>query len=143
MGAVQVGMLKALARHEFVPDLVVGASVGAINGAHFARDPTRDGAAHLERVWRQLSRKAIFPFSMVTGFLAFVGMRDHLVTPDGIRSVLDEALGGYGLEQVPIPCHVVATDVLTGAEVVLSSGPIVPALLASAAIPATATAQPP
>ncbi len=58
LGAVQVGMLKALARAGIVPDLVVGASVGAINGAFYAGDPTPAGVERIERIWLGLSRSA-------------------------------------------------------------------------------------
>jgi NTE family protein len=47
-GAVQVGMLKALSGAGLAADMVVGTSVGAINGAYFAGNPTPDGAAGLE-----------------------------------------------------------------------------------------------
>ena len=56
LGAVQVGMLKALTRLGLVPDLVVGASVGAINGTYFAMEPNEQGVARLERVWLRLRR---------------------------------------------------------------------------------------
>ena len=52
-GAVQVGMLRELLAHGVVPDLVVGASVGAINGAYLAADPTPAGVARLEAIWRE------------------------------------------------------------------------------------------
>ena len=55
-GAVQVGMLKALTRQRIVPDFVVGASVGAINGAYFAAEPNEEGVTRLERVWSRLHR---------------------------------------------------------------------------------------
>ena len=63
LGAVQVGMLKALARQRIVPDFVVGASVGAINGAYFAAEPNEEGVTRLERVWSRLHRADIFPFT--------------------------------------------------------------------------------
>lgn len=134
-GAVQVGMLKALSRHGVVPDLVVGASVGAINGVYFAIAPTRTGVAGLARVWSQLSRQRIFPFSPISGLLGFLGMQDHFVASSGLRTLLESELGEHHLEYAQIPCHVVATDVLSGSELVISSGRAVPALMASAAIP--------
>ena len=51
LGAVQVGMLKALIAHGLKPDLVVGASAGAINGAYLAGRPDAAGIAELERLW--------------------------------------------------------------------------------------------
>lgn len=136
LGAVQVGMLKALTRRGVVPDFVVGASVGAINAAYFATDPSEEGVARLERIWRRLRRANVFPLSPINSFLAVLGRRDHLVTPALLRSLVESELPCEKLEDARIPCHVVATDVLDGTEVPLTTGPVVTALLASAAIPA-------
>lgn len=136
LGAVQVGMLKALTRLKIVPDFVVGASVGAINGAYFAAEPGEEGVARLERIWRRLHRADVFPFSPLNSLLAILGRRDHLVAPAFLRSLMESELPCQTLEATRIPCHVVATDLLTGVEVAMSSGPTTPALLASAAIPA-------
>jgi NTE family protein len=136
LGAVQVGMLKALTRLEVIPDFVVGASVGAINGAYFAAEPNEQGLARLERIWLRLRRADVFPISPLNSILAILGRRDHLVTPSLLQSLIESELPCQKLEDTRIPCHVVATDVLTGAEIALASGPIVTALLASAAIPA-------
>lgn len=136
LGAVQVGMLKALARARIVPDFVVGASVGAINGAYFAAEPDDKGVARLERVWRRLHRADIFPLSPIHSLLAVFGRRDHLVTPAYLRSLVESELPCQKLEDARIPCHVVATDVLDGSEVALTTGSVTTALLASAAIPA-------
>jgi NTE family protein len=136
LGAVQVGMLKALTRLSVVPDFVVGASVGAINGAYFAMEPNEQGVARLERVWLRLRRANVFPFSAASGILAIFGRRDHLVTPALLRALIESELPRQKLEEAQIPCYVVATDVLTGGEIALASGPAVTALLASAAIPA-------
>ena len=136
LGAVQVGMLKALARQHIVPDFVVGASVGAINGAYYAAEPNEEGVARLERIWLRLHRADIFPLSVVSSILCLFGKRDHLVTPGPLRSLIESELPYQRLEDARIPCHVVATNVLDGTETVLSSGPVASALLASAAIPA-------
>ena len=136
LGAVQVGMLKALARQRIVPDFVVGASVGAINGAYFAAEPNEEGVTRLERVWSRLHRADIFPFSPLNSLLAILGRRDHLVTSALLRSLVESELQCHRLEDARIPCYVVATDVLDGREVAIAAGPIATALLASAAIPA-------
>lgn len=136
LGAVQVGMLKALVRLKVVPDFIVGASVGAINGAYFAADPGEEGVARLERIWHKLRSADVFPFSWTNSLLAVLGRRDHLVAPAFLESLVASELPCKTLEAARIPCHVVATDVLTGAEVILTTGPITTALLASAAIPA-------
>jgi NTE family protein len=136
LGAVQVGMLKALTRLRILPDFIVGASVGAINGAYFAAEPDEQGIARLERVWRKLTSTDVFPFSVTNSLLAVLGRRDHLVAPHFLQSLMESELPCKSLDEVRIPCHIVTTNVLTGAEVRLTAGPTTPALLASAAIPA-------
>jgi NTE family protein len=136
LGAVQVGMLKALTAKGIVPDLVVGASVGAINAAYFATAPSSDGLARLERVWLGLQSSDVFPLSPVNSLLAILGRRDFLISPARLRALIESELPSERIEHAKIPCYVVATDVLEGTEVCLSTGPLAPALLASAAIPA-------
>jgi NTE family protein len=135
LGAVEVGMLKALTKHGLTADLVVGASVGAINAAYYAGRPTIAGVAALDAIWRKLETKDVFPFSPVKGFLGFVGWQDAFVDPGPLERLLRHAVPFHRIEDATLPCHIVATDVLDGGEVVLSRGPVLPALLASAAIP--------
>ena len=62
-GAIQVGMLRALVAHGVLPDFVVGASVGAINCAYFAGNPTLAGVQQLEQLWCGLKRSTVFPMT--------------------------------------------------------------------------------
>ncbi len=134
LGAVEVGMLRALLEAGERPDLVVGASAGAINGAFFAFDPTLDGVANLNAIWCRLRRRDVFPFSFATLFGILTG-RDHLCGHDGLRRLLDEHLGDRTIQDARVPLYIVASDLTSGDEVVLSSGRAVDAVLASAAIP--------
>jgi NTE family protein len=136
LGAVQVGMLKALDHARVTPDFVVGASVGAINAAYYAAAPDAAGISRLERIWMGLRGVDIFPFSMLGTAMCLVGRRDHLAFPHRLRTLIEAELPYRRLEDAPLPCHVVATDILDGTEVTLSSGDAAQALLASAAIPA-------
>lgn len=136
LGAVQVGMLKALWRSGLVPDMVVGASVGALNGAYFAAQPSAEGLQRLERIWNRLHRPDVFPVSLFHSLLAILGKRDHLVASTPLLRLVESELPCENLEEAQIPCYVVATDVLDGTEVPISSGPLTTALLASSAIPA-------
>ena len=136
LGAVQVGMLKALARAGIAPDFVVGASVGAINGACYAASPDVAGVERLENIWLRLRSADVFPFSWLGTALCLLGRRACLAHPHRLRALFDAELPFARLEDARIPCHVVATDALDGTEVVLSSGDAATALLASAAIPA-------
>lgn len=134
LGAVEVGMLRALAAAGVRPDLIVGASAGAINGAHFAGDPSVAGVAKLEQIWRHVNRRDVMPLGW-RDLLRIALRRDYMVDPSGLRRLLERHLGYRRLEDAAVPVHVVATDRLLGAEVVISSGPVVDAVLASTAIP--------
>ena len=133
-GAVQVGMLHALVASGVQPDLVVGSSVGAINAAYFAGAPTAGGVAQLEAIWRGLRRSEVFPI----GWRGALGLlhRGFAVDPGGLRRLVEQHLPYPAFERAAVPLHVVATDLLGGGTVRLSSGPVVEAVLASCAIPA-------
>jgi NTE family protein len=134
-GAVQVGMLKALSGAGLAANMVVGTSVGAINGAYFAGNPTPDGAAGLEAIWRALRRHDIFPITWWT-LLGFARRRNFLVSSEGVRRLAETRLPYRRLEEARLPMHVVATDILSGDCTVLSEGSAADALVASTAIPA-------
>jgi NTE family protein len=134
LGAVEAGMLRALVAEVERPDFVVGASAGAINGAYFASDPTAAGVARLETLWRGLTRRELFPITLAGLLRVFLG-RNFLVDSIGLRRLLERHLPYQYLEDAVLPIHVVASDIVTGEEVVLSSGGAVEAVLASTAIP--------
>ena len=134
-GTVQVGMLKALVSHGIKPDLVVGASAGAINGAYLAARPDVAGVAELERLWLTTNRRAIFPLSLRTWVRVLI-KRDFLLDPSGLLGLVERNLPYHRLEDAAVPIHIVTTDFLTGAMRVLSNGPAAPAAVASCAIPA-------
>ena len=136
LGAVQVGMLEALFERRIAPDVIVGSSAGAINGAFIAsREPTVQTARELGEVWRELNRGTIFPISPLTGLLGFVGLRGHVVPAHNLRRLIARHAGFDRLEDAPVPLHVIVTDLLSGRELRLSTGPAVDAVMASAAIP--------
>ena len=135
LGAVQVGMLRALVAHGVLPDLVVGSSVGAINAAYFAGEPSPAGVERLADIWCGLSRRSIFPLSATRGLLGLAAVSDGFVDPSRLRRLIATHLPYERLEEAPLPCGVVATDLLTGAETSFTHGPAVDLLLASAAIP--------
>jgi NTE family protein len=133
-GAIQVGMMASLARHGITADMVVGSSVGALNGAFYAGDPTVDGVERLANVWRGLKRDDVFPFSM-RALLTFLWRRDFLIPHDGIRKLVDDHIPYRNLEQAKLPLHIVTTNIVTGDSVVFSEGPTAEAIVASTAIP--------
>lgn len=135
LGAVQVGMLQALAGSGMAADLVIGASVGALNGAFYAAHPSVEGVERLAGVWRGLTRADVFPLTLWAGLKALLLHRDHFVEAARLHALIQRALTIGQIEQARIPLHIVATDALSGAEVVLSEGAIDTALLASTAVP--------
>lgn len=136
LGSIQVGMLLGLAESRIEPDMIVGTSVGAVNGGWIASRPDRGGVTALAGLWRSLSRHDVFPTRPMVGLLGFLGRRPNLVPDSALRRLLEDNLGFSRLEDAPIPLHVVATDVLSGQDVLLSSGDAVEAIAASAAVPA-------
>jgi len=137
LGAVQVGMLQALYERDITPQLIVGTSAGAINGAFIASRPqTVQTANELAGIWRTVRRGQIFPLNPLSSLRGFLGSRDHLIPSSGLRKLVAEHSQHPLLEQMPIEFHVVAVDVVTGEELLLSRGPTLDAVLASGAIPA-------
>jgi NTE family protein len=129
-------MLRALYEREIAPDLILGASVGAVNGAYITSRPTTvDTAMALGDIWREVGRQQVFPLNPLTGFVGFFGLRDHLIPSHGLRQLVETHTEFARLEEAPIPFSVIATDLLSGRELRLSEGDAIDAILASAAIP--------
>ncbi len=128
-------MLRALVHRGIQPDFVVGSSVGAINAVYFATHPTPDGIERLEHIWRHVGRQDVLPVSTLGAVMRMLMRRGYLITRAPLRGLLGQHLSGVRLEDTPLPCNVVATDLLAGTEVRLTAGPAVEALLASTAIP--------
>jgi NTE family protein len=133
-GAIQVGMLHSLAAHGISADMVVGSSVGALNGAFYAGDPTLKGVERLGEIWRGLKRQDVFPMSWRT-VLSFLWRRDFLISHDGIRKLIDDHIPYRNLQDAKVPVHIVTTDIISGDSIVLSEGSISEAIVASTAIP--------
>jgi NTE family protein len=133
-GAIQVGMMHSLAAHGISADMVVGSSVGAINGAYYAGDPTLKGVQQLETIWRGLRRQDVFPLT-AQALLSFLWRRDFLIPHDGIQKLVDDHIPYRNLEDARLPLHIVTTDIVSGDSVVLSEGPLAQAVVASTAIP--------
>src|SRR4051794_12063422 len=123
LGAVQVGMLQALAARGVKPDLLVGASVGALNaafiGGHGFDDASLDDLA---TVWSRVRRQDVFPLSPARPLLALAGARPSLCSTTPLEQLVARTLPMQRLEDARIRVHVVVTDVLTGRDVLLSAG---------------------
>ena len=135
LGAIQVGMLLALEEAGIRPDLYVGTSVGAVNATFMAGRPGGGGAQALAGVWSRLRRQDVFPTTAMRSLRGARGREPGLVSPDALGRLVRTHLPYRDLEEAPVPVTVIAVDVCTSADVALSRGPAVEAVLASAAIP--------
>lgn len=138
LGAVQVGMLRALVEAGVKPDLVIGCSVGAINGAGFAADPTLRGVARMERIWRRMAagNPEVMPGGFMPLAVQLARRGQSLHDPRHLAQLLTDELPASDFAQLKVPFQCVATDLKAASEHWFTSGPLVPALMASASLPA-------
>jgi NTE family protein len=128
-------MLRALLERGIIPDVVIGTSAGALNGSIVATAPTLDSVEHMTDVWLTLRTGQVFPGNRWAQAWNVLTRDDHLFENDGLREVIAMAGPADHFHEMAVPFRVVATDLVSGDEVVFAAGPVVPALLASTAIP--------
>ena len=136
MGAIQLGMLRALLEREIVPDLVVGCSVGALNGGAIASGPTLETLQRLEALWLELSAKDVWPARPLVGAVQLLRSRPALNDNQGLRRVVEQFLPDATFADLEVPFACVATSLSTGGERWFTEGPLTEAVLASSALPA-------
>ena len=135
LGAMQVGMLQALDERDIIPGIVAGTSVGSLNGAVVALDPT--GAANrLSHDWARITREDVFPGGLLAQARTLQRTKTHLFPSTGYAAVITRFLGpDITFADLTLPFAAVAMDIATARPHVLREGPLQLALLASAAIP--------
>jgi NTE family protein len=134
LGAHEVGMLRALAEAGITPDIVVGTSVGAINGAFVAADP--EGAADwLAEAWLGEPLRQAFSETILGQAARLARSGTHLHSLEPLRRMLVGALPGSDFDDLRLPFHCVAASIERANAHWFSSGPVVPAVLASCAVP--------
>lgn len=139
-GAVQVGMIRALVEAGVKPDLVVGSSIGALNGAVLAADPDTS-ADRLMTVWAQIDRRTLYGAdsrlraAWEVAREGLTGQGAALCSPKPLTRLIESAVDVERIEQLATELVVVATDLLVGQPKLLRQGPLVPALQASSATP--------
>jgi NTE family protein len=134
LGANEVGMLHALLERDITPDLIVGTSVGALNGVAIAADPSLETVAKLRQAWLALGKERVFasPFG---GAGNLVRKGTHLHSDKNLRRLIERLLPVERFEELKVPFQCVAASVERAAEHWFSEGPIVQAILASSAVP--------
>jgi NTE family protein len=135
LGAHEVGMLRALLERGITPDLVVGTSIGAINGAAVAADPSTAAVERLERVWTRIERSDAFGGGLFGRLGTLARTRTHLHDNDGLRTMLSETLPVDRIEDLAVPFQCVAACIETASERWFTAGALTDAVLASSAVP--------
>jgi NTE family protein len=135
LGAIQVGMLRALVERDIRADLVLGCSVGALNGAAYAADPTAAGVRNLETLWMGIDDDEVMPSGWLPPSVMMARRRPAVHDNAGLRRLVEDALPVDRFEGLQVPFHCVATAVEPAAEAWFSSGPLIDPILASSALP--------
>jgi NTE family protein len=135
LGAMQVGMLRALDEYGIRAHLVAGTSVGSLNGALLALEP-EDATRRLPEIWLHMTRQEAFPGGVLSQVRTLRHAKTHLFPNTGLATIIRDHLGdGTTFEDLKLPLGVVTTDVDTAEPRLIRSGELLPTLLASAAIP--------
>ncbi len=136
LGGVQVGQLRALVERAFVPEMIVGTSVGALNGAFMAKGMTKTRVDELAHIWHEIEFDDLFPgIGMGTVARSITpGREPRLASDSGLRALFERHVPQTHAE-LEIPFAAVATEVRSGDAVVLSEGDLRKHLLASASVP--------
>jgi NTE family protein len=135
LGAGQVGMLRALVEAGVHPDLVVGTSVGALNGVLFAADPGPASVECLEQLWSSLHRSGVFADSVLRQAARVAKYRTHLHSAAPLRRLLNEVLPVHRFEDLAVPFHCVAANIEQARAAWFDRGELIDAVVASCAVP--------
>lgn len=137
-GALQIGVLRALASVGFEPDVCVGTSSGALNAAMVAAVPLAEAADRLDRLWTSPRGRAVFRLPLRELVQGVAARRAWVRSGAPLRNLIHYALEDMGIHdfaELLLPLHVVLCDLLEGRTEVVSSGPLEDALIASCSIP--------
>lgn len=134
LGAAEVGMLEALCDAGVEPEVVLGTSIGAVNGAAYSADPSPGGLAELEAVWLEVERAGLFGARLLERVRHMARSRTSLQPSDSLRQLLESSLPET-FEQLTVPFECVAACIETAHERWFAEGPLVPAVMASSAVP--------
>ncbi|HYH33719.1 MAG TPA: patatin-like phospholipase family protein [Nocardioides sp.] len=136
LGAGEVGMLRALFEAGIAPDLVLGTSVGALNGAMVARDPGPDVVGRLTELWLEVARsRQVYGDRPLRTVRRAVATGTHIYSAKPLQRRLREEFGDTLIEDLPVRFQVCAASIERAAEHWFDSGPLVDAVVASAAVP--------
>lgn len=134
LGSIQVGMLRALFEAGIEPDVLVGASIGSVNAAFLAADPSLDQVMALSEIWTDLRTRDVFSWNPV-GIAGALLRRGAVFPPDRWRAFLERRIPYERIEDAAVPLRIGVTDFRDGSSVILDSGSVVDAVMASTSLP--------
>ncbi len=134
LGAVEVGMLQALTASAIHPDIVLGTSIGAVNGAAFCADPTPGGLATLEEVWLEVESEGVFGGGVLERMRHMARSRTSIQSADALEGLLHRSLP-QSFSELAVEFACVAACIESAHETWFDDGPLVDAVLASCAVP--------
>lgn len=132
-GAVQIGMLKEFVKSGVLPVAVSGSSVGSLNAAYYASNPTIEGVMELENIWLGMRESVIFP-NNTSDLIKGIFSNNYTVSNAGLIELI-EKVKIRNIEDSKIPLYINTTLLQNGDNVVHSQGKLAEILLASCAIP--------
>lgn len=135
LGAMQVGMLRALVERGIRPDFVTGTSSGALNAIMYAADPTIAAVDRLERLWLSTRRSDLFRVRPSAVGRGLFGSSPSLASNASLRRLLESTLPVEFLEDTKIPVAIALSDAYARTAVVARAGRAVDLVLASSAVP--------
>ncbi len=135
LGAHEVGMLRALAERGVRPDVVLGTSVGAVNGAFFAADPTLAGVERLSELWRESNWSERSAGVALRRLSTLARSGTHLESLSEMRERLVSLLPVKRVEDLQVPFQCVAASIERAAEHWFDRGSLADVVLASCAVP--------
>ncbi len=128
-------MLKALFAAGLRPDLVLGTSIGAINGVMVAADPTPNAPERLTDLWTSTAAREVFSASPPRQLATLARTRTHLHSPEPLRRLLEAEIGPKTFDDLPVHFECCAANIERAAEHWFTTGPVIQAVLASSAVP--------
>ena len=135
LGSSEVGMVRALAEHGIRPDVVLGTSIGAMNGAFIAADPGVEGAERLAAVWEAVVREGVFLDNPMRQAARVAKYRTHLLSNAPLRHVIERYLPVSRFEELEVAFQCVAACIEDSSGRWFTDGDLTDAVVASCSVP--------
>ncbi|MEO0202394.1 MAG: patatin-like phospholipase family protein [candidate division WOR-3 bacterium] len=137
-GAIQVGAIKALVEENVKFDLVIGVSIGALNGVYFSYKPNLEGISELEKIWLNVKKEDIFGNVGISAIMNLIRNKESVFSNEKFKNFILKVSPVRTFSELKLKCYIVALDILTNKEYIFGKNiheTIVDAILSSTALP--------